>query len=104
MRARFILAGLVLLCMGPALGGCTTGRVPPPAIKAEPVVVKVPVAVPCVNEADVAPEPARVANELNGQAGHDLLVVDRSALELRTWGQGLAAQLKACAKPSQTGQ
>lgn len=82
-----------------ALAGCATDQVPPPAIQIQTVEVKVPVPVPCVEAKDVAPEPAYVASRLTGSAKHDLLIVDQSALELRTWGQGMAAQLKACAAP-----
>lgn len=79
-----------------ALAGCA-GRTPPPAIEVRTVEVKVPVPVSCVKREDIAPEPPYVASRLTGQAKHDLLVVDESALQLRTWGQALAAQLIACA-------
>lgn len=83
-----------------ALAGCATDRTPPPAIQVKTVEVKVPVPVPCVRREDIPAEPARVASRLTGNAGHDLLIVDQSALELRTWGQGMAAQLIACAQPA----
>lgn len=88
-----------VVALAVALAGCA-GHVPPPAIEVRTVEVKVPVPVPCVNRSDIAPEPAHVANRLTGQAKHDLLVVDQSALELRTWGQGMAAQLIACSRPA----
>jgi hypothetical protein len=79
-----------------ALAGCASDQCPPPA--QVPVVVpqKVIVTAPCVNRSDIAPEPPHVANQLTGQSGHDLLVVDQSALALRTWGESLSGQLVAC--------
>lgn len=83
-----------------ALAGCATDGTPPPAIQVKTVEVRVPVPVPCVDRKDIPAEPARVANRLTGKAGHDLLIVDQSALELRTWGQTMAAQLVACSRPA----
>jgi len=85
------------LAVGSALTGCASDNTPPPAIEVHTVVQKVPVVVPCVRPEDIAPEPEHVAGKLNGQAGHDLLIVDQSALDLRTWGEANTAQLKACA-------
>lgn len=88
-----------VLVLAAALAGCA-GHTPPPSIEVRTVEVKVPVSVPCVDRKDIAPEPPLVASLLTGYAGHDLLVVDQSALALRTWGQGLAAQLIACSRPT----
>ena len=85
------------LAVGSALTGCASDNAPPPAVEVHTVVEKVPVVVPCVRPEDIAPEPEHVASKLNGQAGHDLLIVDQSALDLRTWGEANTAQLKACA-------
>ena len=94
-----VLLFLVLfwLAAGTALVGCSAAVTPPPAVEVHTVVERVPVAVPCVNASDIAPEPPHVANQLTGKAGHDLLVVDQSALDLRTWGEHNTAQLIACA-------
>jgi hypothetical protein len=89
----------VFLCAA-ALSGCMGSNTPPPAVEVRTVVEKVIVPVPCVTASDIAPEPPHVANQLTGQAGHDLLIVDQSALDLRTWGEANAAQLKACAGPA----
>lgn len=79
-----------------SLTGCSAATTPPPAVEVHTVVQRVLVPVPCVTDGNIAPEPAHVASRLNGQAGHDLLIVDQSALELRTWGEANTAQLKAC--------
>ena len=92
----------LLLAATAALAGCAGDNTPPPAIQIQTVVEKVPVPVPCVKREDIAPEPGHVAGQLTGKAGHDLLVVDQSALELRTWGEVLQAQLLACSTPGET--
>ena len=73
------------------LSACAGDDTPPAACPPPPPPAKVIVPVACVARANITPEPAHVANRLTGQAGHDLEVVDSSALELRTWGEGLYA-------------
>lgn len=58
--------------------------------------VEVPVPQPCLPADQIPDEPATVASQLNGVAAHDLAIVAASALELRAWGQEMAAALKAC--------
>jgi len=58
--------------------------------------VYVPTPVPC--DADIPAEPPPVADQLNGQAAHDLAIVAASALSLRVWGKSLQATLQACAE------
>lgn len=59
--------------------------------------VQVPVPQPCLPLSEIPAEPETVSRLLNGMAAHDLSIVAASALELRAWGQEMAAALKACA-------
>jgi hypothetical protein len=59
--------------------------------------VLVPVPQPCLTADQIPAEPPTVSHLLTGVAAHDLTVVAASALELRAWGQEMAAALKACA-------
>jgi hypothetical protein len=59
--------------------------------------VQVPVPQPCLAADEIPAEPGTVSHLLTGVAAHDLTVVAASALELRAWGQEMAAALKACA-------
>lgn len=97
MRLGWTLAGayMVLLACVILVAGCA-GKVAPP-VMGPPTEVKVLVRQPCTKRADIPSAPPHVASQLNGQAAHDLLIVDQSALELRTWGESLAAMLTACA-------
>lgn len=61
--------------------------------------VKVPTPVACLPADRIPAEPGTVSHLLNGVAAHDLAVVAASALDLRAWGQEMAAALKACAGP-----
>jgi hypothetical protein len=53
--------------------------------------VPVPTPVPCVNEADIPPEPPQVGDQFNGDAKHDLGILAPNALALRIWGRTLWA-------------
>ena len=93
--SRASLAILVALA-----GGCAC-RVPPPAIRVSTVTVRVPVPVPCIKAVSELPEePPLVASQLTGRAKHDLLIVDQSALSLRTWGESLRGMLIGCSEQS----
>lgn len=59
--------------------------------------VPTPVPQPCLPLDQMPPEPVKVAKDLTGNAAHDLAIVAASALDLRAWGQQMAAALKACA-------
>lgn len=59
--------------------------------------VEVPVPQPCLPADQIPAEPATVGHLLNGVAAHDLAIVAESALNLRAWGQELAAAHIACA-------
>lgn len=59
--------------------------------------VEVPVPQPCLPLSEIPAEPETVSHLLNGMAAHDLSIVAASALELRAWGQEMAAALRACA-------
>lgn len=88
MRKLILALGLLFL------GACQA--VPPPTIQVKPVVEKVLVPIPCINAGDLLPEPPHVASQLNGMAGHDLLIVDQSALDLRAWGEDTYGKLTRC--------
>jgi hypothetical protein len=62
------------------------------------VTVEKPVPVACVDVAKVPAEPPHVAGDLNGQAVHDLDIVSASAIELRSWGEKLAALIQPCTR------
>jgi hypothetical protein len=74
-----------------ALSACQTTQ---PGIEVREV--EVPVPVRCVDPADVPAEPPRIGDELTGNAVVDLSIVAASALELRKWGQEMAALLRGC--------
>lgn len=78
---KLLMMPLVLLA-----AACATNE---PAIEVRTVEVPTPVA--CVVEADVPVEPVQIADQLTGNAMHDLGVVAASALELRAWGRSLHA-------------
>lgn len=58
--------------------------------------VEVPTPIQCVSPEQVPAEPEKVGSKLTGQAVADLLIVSASALELRKWGQEMAALLRGC--------
>lgn len=82
-----------------ALTACA-GRTPPPAIRAQVVEVKVPVAVACVDSARVPAMPARVGDQLTGDAVHDASVLARADLALRSALDQALALLGACTAPA----
>jgi hypothetical protein len=90
---RFAFVGAAL-----ALAACSTTPTARPVAE-KIVTVKVPQPVACVDASKVPAEPKHVAGDLNGQAVHDLDIVASSAIELRTWGETLAALIRPCTKP-----
>lgn len=80
-----------------ALSACSTTPTARPVVE-HTVQVKIPVPVACVDASDVPAEPRHVAGDLNGQAVHDLDIVSASAIELRTWGETLAALIGPCVR------
>jgi hypothetical protein len=79
-----------------ALAGCATTRAAEPAVEVRTVEVRVPVAVRCVDPADVPAEPAQVGSRLSGQAAHDADLLASSAIQLRQWGRELRALITPC--------
>lgn len=77
---------ILSLALVAALAGCSHNE---PGIEVR--TVSVPTPVPCVDADQVPDEPARVRNQLNGNAQHDLGIIAPSALELRKWGRDLRA-------------
>ena len=73
-----------------ALAGCAHQ----PKVEVREVPVPTPVA--CVDPQTIPEEPPRVAQQLNGNARHDLVIVADSAQDLRSWGQALRALLDEC--------
>lgn len=84
---------VTVFVMALALAGCNTTE---PAVRVETVEVKVPVPVACIDADDIPPEPPRISEQLNGNAGHDLDIVAQSALELRSALRKTRALLLAC--------
>ncbi len=81
-----------------ALAGCA--KTTPPAVELRVQKVEVPVPQPCLAADRIPAEPPRIANELTGDARHDLDLVAASALRLRAWGETMTAVLRACAAPA----
>lgn len=93
MNARLIV---MVGAASAVLASCNHTR---PGIEIREVPVVVPS--PCLDKADVPPEPPQVGDQLTGNAASDLLIVAASALELRAWGITMQAALKACAEGSE---
>lgn len=81
-----------VLLIGVLAAGCAH-KPEPPEIRE----VLVPTPVPCVEPAEIPPEPPTVGQKFNGDAKHDLQILAPSARALRQWGQDLRALLEACA-------
>jgi hypothetical protein len=90
---RFAVVGAAL-----ALAACSTTPTARPVVE-KIVTVEKPIPVACVDKSKVPVEPKHVAGDLNGQAVHDLDVIAASAIELRGWGETLAALIGPCTKP-----
>lgn len=66
-----------------ALSACA-GHTPPPAIKAQVVEVRVPVAVACIDKGRVPAMPEHVGDQITGDAVHDASLLARADLALRS--------------------
>lgn len=76
-----------VIVMALALAGCKTV----PAVEVRTVTVDRPVAVACIDKADVPQMPAKVGDQLTGDAAHDAAILAASNLVLRsTLGNALA--------------
>ncbi len=73
------------------LAACQTTT---PAVEVRTVEVPTPIA--CITPEQVPAEPPRIGHRLTGNAVADVLIVSKSALELRKWGQEMAALLRGC--------
>lgn len=91
---RLILAPLGATAF--TLAGCAAHPTPP-VIEARVERVEVPVAVACVDPADVPAEPARVGNQLTGDAAHDAGVLAAVDLRLRAALDKALALINGCA-------
>lgn len=92
MRKLFVAATVII-----GLSACATTKLPPPAVELRTVRVEIPVAQPCLAAEQIPPVPPRIADQLTGDARHDLDLVSASALRLRSWGEQMHAALVACA-------
>lgn len=81
------------------LAGCAAHPTPP-VIEARVERVEVPVAVACVDPADVPAEPARVGDQLTGDATHDAGVLAAVDLRLRATLDKVLALMKGCVTAS----
>lgn len=89
MRLGFALGAIF------ALAGCG-GQLPPPEIRVERVEIDRPVAVSCVKAEDIPAIPARVGDQLTGDAVRDLDLIAANALRLRAALDQAVALLVGC--------
>jgi hypothetical protein len=90
---RLILAPLGATAF--TLAGCAAHPTPP-VIEARIERVEVPVAVACVDPADVPAVPAHVGDQLTGDAAHDAGVLAAVDLRLRAALDKALALIKGC--------
>ena len=88
---RLIAASLTVL----ALSACAHQPVHP-VIEARVERVEIPMAVPCVDASDVPAEPARVGEQLTGDAAHDASILAAVDLRLRAALDKALALIKGC--------
>jgi len=89
---------LMILALCATLAACGTDGCPPPTPQIKPVEVDKIVATPCVDKGSIANEPIFDRSRLTHKAKHDILIVSDEEMKLRTWGEGMHAQLIGCAK------
>lgn len=82
------------LIVAAALTLAACAQTPPPAINDKVVTVKVPVAIPCVDRSKI-PAPVAAA-QINGDAVHDVSVLARTDLALRSAVDQLMALVGPC--------
>ena len=85
------------LCL--ILSACATPNCPKPAVELRTITVDRPIPVPCVRSADLPSVPARIGDQLNGDAVHDVSVLASALLRMRATAETQSALLQACAKP-----
>lgn len=93
LMRRLILAPLGATAF--TLAGCAAHPTPP-VIEARVERVEVPVSVACIDPADVPAEPARVGDQLTGDAAHDAGVLAAVDLRLRAALDKVLALLRGC--------
>ncbi len=94
-----LLKSLPPLALAALLSSCgNVQSTPAPPVEARVVTVDRPVPVPCVAAAQIPAMPAKVGDQLNGDAGHDLDIVSASALRLRVALDKVLALLGACVR------
>lgn len=81
------------------LSACATPNCPKPAVELRTITVDRPIPVPCVKSADLPSVPAKIGDQLNGDAVHDASVLASALLRMRATAETQSALLKACAKP-----
>lgn len=97
LMRRLILAPLGATAF--TLAGCAAHPTPP-VIEARVERVEVPVAMACVDLADVPTVPARVGDQLTGDAAHDAGVLAAVDLRLRATLDKVLALMKGCVTAS----
>lgn len=81
-----------------ALAGCGSVPTPPPAIEARVETFNVPVAVACVDKADIPTVPAKIGGQLDGDAVHDSGILGSALADMRAVVLKAVALLRGCAK------
>ena len=87
MRAKIILAGLLLTACSPRV-----------IERIRTVEVRTPVAAPCPLPADVLPRPVKPSDTLPDDAVKALAIVTGYAVQLDAWADVVAGQVAACSQ------
>jgi len=80
------------------LAACASKPTPPPAIEARVETVYVPVTQACVDKADIPAVPAKIGNQLEGDAVHDSGVLGSALADMRAVALKAVALLQGCAR------
>jgi hypothetical protein len=95
--AAFLVNAVELACIV-FFAMCLTGCASEPQLQPLPREIRIPVAVACVPADQIPAEPARIGDQLTGDAMTDVAVLAASALDLRRWGRTEHSALVGCAQ------